>query len=135
LVLAPTGIALSETLYIGALRLTGLDEFVRSYDPSQLTVELFLSQISFWISAVAFLVTSNFVVGIGLGRWASTICMNGCVPAVALLLVYLAAWPFLAEFVFHLPVTLNIAGAVAAPFVYLAPLLAGGAIGRWQCSP
>jgi hypothetical protein len=132
LLLAPSGIALSEALYIGALRLTGLDEFVRSYDPSQLTVELFLSKISIWIFAIAFLVTANLVVGLGLGRWASTKTMNGCVPAVTLLLVYLAVWPFLAAFVFHLPVTLNIAGAVAAPFVYIAPLLAGGTIGRWR---
>lgn len=130
LLLAPAGIVLSEILYWAALSASGMIGFLQGFDPSAMTWDQFLSQTSFWTWAIVFMTVSNFLVGLIFGRFASTKNMNGCVPTVALLVIYLAAWPFLAEFVFELPLALNIAGAVTAPVIYLAPLMVGGALGQ-----
>jgi hypothetical protein len=114
-----------QCAYILLFWASGLPEYAWFFGTRNLGAGL--TQAGFWLRLLPVVAASNLLTGAAFGRWASRSEMNGIAPLVVLWIAHWAAWPFLAA-IYSLPWGFVIGVALAFPFIYVLPLLAGGAL-------
>ena len=115
-------------IYVALAVGTGL---LRYFDPSaaaSLDASLSLAPPGFWLRILTVVVGTNFLAGLLITRFASTRTLTGSTPLVVIWLACWLAWPLLGEFLYGLSWYWIVAGALAFPFLYLLPLLAGSVL-------
>jgi hypothetical protein len=128
LTLAIGGYFIWLLLYVPLFFLLAVPAGLRVY-PGDMELMLARAPLGFWFRYVAVVVLASYLTGL-VSPYALSPKPGTCAPLAVFWVVAWIAWPWLAVFVYSLSWPWIAAGAVAAPFVYLLPLLAGAAQAR-----